>query len=73
MPTHAETIEQLVARAERAEADLREVAEMLERHGRHDWQCAIHDEGTESLCAVCSCGYEEALRRAYAAADRVRP
>lgn len=71
MPTHAEVIEQLVERAEQAEADLRTTAEMLEVYGRHDWQCRRYDPGGDQT--ACSCGYDDALGRADAAADRVTP
>lgn len=71
MPTHAEVIEQLVARAERAEADLREAVKALARYGRHDWLCTIHD--ISDATPACECGYVVALARAQAAAARVKP
>lgn len=69
MPTHAEVIEQLVARAERAEADLRKAAKALALYGRHEWLCAFYDPERPDLC---SCGYRDALLHAQAAAARVR-
>lgn len=73
MPTQTEVIEQLVERAERAEADLRKAAKALARHGRHDWRCCRYDARDAHDPPACSCGYDEALRRAYAAIDRVTP
>lgn len=68
MPTQAEVIEQLVARAERAEADLREAAKALAVHGQHSWLCAFYDAEDDD---ICSCGYRDAQMRAQAAAARV--